>query len=175
MPREPRFLHRGGIRDRAARSAARIVPQPGDRPPIPVAALVDRQAARRTSATAIAMPGMPRDARGLAARLARARCGSAKRAWRRASTRSTPTEQDALLQRMQQGELRPTPHGAACRPSDLLQATHAAATSCVAYYAHPTAWSEIGWGGPASPRGYVRMGFDRARSLGSGRSAGRRR
>ena len=29
-----------------------------------------------------------------------------------------------------------------------------------AYYAHPTAWSEIGWGGPASPRGYVRMGFD---------------
>ena len=27
----------------------------------------------------------------------------------------------------------------------------------LAYYAHPTAWSEIGWGGPASPRGYVRM------------------
>src|SRR5262252_10658338 len=31
----------------------------------------------------------------------------------------------------------------------------------VAYYMHPTAWSEIGWGGPASPRGYVRMDFDR--------------
>ncbi len=30
-----------------------------------------------------------------------------------------------------------------------------------AYYAHPTAWNEIGWGGPASPRGYVRMDFDR--------------
>ena len=29
------------------------------------------------------------------------------------------------------------------------------------YYAHPTAWSEIGWGGPASPRGYVRMRADR--------------
>lgn len=29
------------------------------------------------------------------------------------------------------------------------------------YYAHPAAWSEIGFGGPASPRGYVRMGFDR--------------
>lgn len=26
------------------------------------------------------------------------------------------------------------------------------------YYAHPTAWSEIGFGGPASPRGYVRTG-----------------
>jgi hypothetical protein len=26
-----------------------------------------------------------------------------------------------------------------------------------AYYAHPTAWSEIGWSGPASPRGFVRL------------------
>ena len=30
----------------------------------------------------------------------------------------------------------------------------------LAYYGHPTAWSEIGWGGPASPRGYVRLGMD---------------
>ena len=30
-----------------------------------------------------------------------------------------------------------------------------------AYYAHPTSWNEIGFGGPASPRGYVRMGFDK--------------
>jgi hypothetical protein len=29
------------------------------------------------------------------------------------------------------------------------------------YYSHPSAWSEIGFGGPASPRGYVRLGFDR--------------
>jgi hypothetical protein len=28
------------------------------------------------------------------------------------------------------------------------------------YYAHPSAWSEMGFGGPASPRGYVRMGLD---------------
>jgi hypothetical protein len=28
------------------------------------------------------------------------------------------------------------------------------------YYSHPFAWSEIGYGGPASPRGYVRLGFD---------------
>jgi hypothetical protein len=27
-----------------------------------------------------------------------------------------------------------------------------------AYYAHPAAWSEVGFGGPASPRGYVRLG-----------------
>jgi hypothetical protein len=27
------------------------------------------------------------------------------------------------------------------------------------YYAHPTAWSEIGWPGPASKRGYMRTGY----------------
>jgi len=26
---------------------------------------------------------------------------------------------------------------------------------------HPASWNEIGFGGPASPRGYVRMNFDR--------------
>lgn len=30
-----------------------------------------------------------------------------------------------------------------------------------AYYSHPTAWNEVGFGGPASPRGYVRMNYDR--------------
>jgi hypothetical protein len=29
------------------------------------------------------------------------------------------------------------------------------------YYAHPAAWSEIGFGGPASPRGYARLSADR--------------
>lgn len=28
------------------------------------------------------------------------------------------------------------------------------------YYSHPDAWSEIGYGGPASPRGYARLGTD---------------
>lgn len=30
------------------------------------------------------------------------------------------------------------------------------------YYAHPLAWNEMGFGGPAAPRGYVRMGPDEA-------------
>jgi hypothetical protein len=29
------------------------------------------------------------------------------------------------------------------------------------YYAHPTAWAEIGWPGPASRRGYMRTGYGR--------------
>jgi hypothetical protein len=28
------------------------------------------------------------------------------------------------------------------------------------YYSHPDAWSEIGFGGPAGPRGYARLGLD---------------
>jgi hypothetical protein len=28
------------------------------------------------------------------------------------------------------------------------------------YYSHPDAWSEIGYGGPASPRGYARLGLN---------------
>ena len=28
------------------------------------------------------------------------------------------------------------------------------------YYSHPDAWNEIGFGGPASPRGYARLGLD---------------
>lgn len=29
------------------------------------------------------------------------------------------------------------------------------------YYGHPAGWNEIGYGGPASIRGYVRLGFDK--------------
>ena len=28
---------------------------------------------------------------------------------------------------------------------------------CAVYYAHPYAWDEIGFGGPAYPRGYIRL------------------
>jgi len=37
---------------------------------------------------------------------------------------------------------------------------HLLKTAAGIYYAHPRAWNEIGFGGPASPRGYVRLGFD---------------
>lgn len=37
---------------------------------------------------------------------------------------------------------------------------HLLKTAAGIYYAHPSAWNEIGFGGPAAPRGYVRLGFD---------------
>jgi hypothetical protein len=33
--------------------------------------------------------------------------------------------------------------------------------ACAAFYAHPWAWNEIGFGGPAYPRGYKNIGPDR--------------
>jgi hypothetical protein len=32
--------------------------------------------------------------------------------------------------------------------------------SCTAFYSHPWAWNEIGFGGPAYPRGYKNIGID---------------
>ena len=33
--------------------------------------------------------------------------------------------------------------------------------ACAAFYSHPWAWNEIGFGGPAYPRGYKALGVDR--------------
>jgi len=33
--------------------------------------------------------------------------------------------------------------------------------ACTAFYAHPFAWNEIGFGGPAYPRGYKNIGLDK--------------
>lgn len=34
--------------------------------------------------------------------------------------------------------------------------------ACAAFYSHPWAWNEIGFGGPAYPRGYKNVGVDKA-------------
>ncbi|SAK99952.1 hypothetical protein AWB80_07759 [Caballeronia pedi] len=60
---------------------------------------------------------------------------------------------------MQQGTLR---HDAwRGMPSALFFAMRVLHDICGAYYSHPRAWSEIGFGGPANPHDYVRMVFDR--------------
>lgn len=69
------------------------------------------------------------------------------------------SRQDALLAQMQRGELRhPAWQNMPCR---VFFVHRVVKDICAAYYAHPHAWSEIGFGGPANPRGYVRMYFDR--------------
>ena len=51
-----------------------------------------------------------------------------------------------------------TATGTACRPSrsGALWTRYA----CAAFYSHPWAWNEIGFGGPAYPRGYKNLGLD---------------
>jgi hypothetical protein len=68
-------------------------------------------------------------------------------------------QQDALLVKMHDGELQhPAWQG---MPADVFFKDRVLKDVCGAYYSHPHAWSDIGFGGPANPRGYVRMYFDR--------------
>jgi hypothetical protein len=136
--------------------AARIVPQPGGRPPIPVAALVDEKL-HQGQEDGYRHAGVPRQ--GEAWRLGlKALDREAKSAFGVRFRELTEENQDALLKRMHQGELHDAAWGRMNCKTFFTQ--RMARDIVLAYYAHPTAWSEIGWGGPASPRGYVRMGFN---------------
>ncbi|WP_439393408.1 gluconate 2-dehydrogenase subunit 3 family protein [Bradyrhizobium sp. PMVTL-01] len=133
-----------------------IVPQAASRLPIPVAALLDSKL--RTGATDGYRPaGLPREddawRRGIKALDAEARarhgCGFAAIA---------VSDRDDLLRSCEAGELR-SPAWEGMPPQTFFK--HRLLRDIVlAYYSHPAAWSEVGWGGPASPRGYVRLDFN---------------
>lgn len=82
----------------------------------------------------------------------------AQRAFDKPFTSLDATRRDTLLARMQKGELKDPAWGD--MPPDLFFKQHILNEIVASFFAHPTAWSRIGYGGPASPRGYVRMGFD---------------
>ncbi|HEY1503405.1 MAG TPA: gluconate 2-dehydrogenase subunit 3 family protein [Stellaceae bacterium] len=156
MPREPRFLSSDEFQTLNA-IAARIVPQPAMRPPIPVAALIDTKLFedQGDGYRDYRLPPL-REAwqRGLRALDAEARAAHGG-----AFHTLSSDEQDALLHAAQDGRLADDAwHG---MTSKLFFAKRLLLDIVKAYYGHPTAWSEIGYGGPASPRGYVRMDFDR--------------
>jgi len=63
--------------------------------------------------------------------------------------------QRTLVTRMQRGELDdPSWEGMPCTLFFSQRVLHDIGA---AYYSHPQSWNEIGFGGPANPRGYVRM------------------
>ncbi|AFZ69306.1 gluconate 2-dehydrogenase subunit 3 family protein [Deinococcus peraridilitoris] len=70
----------------------------------------------------------------------------------------SPEEQDTVLTEVQHGHVQ----GGAWQdlPAEAFFTSVLVRTVVTIYYAHPAAWSEIGFGGPASPRGYVRLGAD---------------
>jgi hypothetical protein len=135
----------------------RILPQPSGRRAVPIAAMIDHkmEADQRDGFRHASMP--PQRAawrRGLAALDQEARDAYG------APFHALPgSDQDALLHKIEKGEARSTAWDD--MPADRFFASRVLHDVSSAYYAHPTAWNEIGFGGPASPRGYVRMDFDR--------------
>lgn len=135
---------------------ARLIPQPDRAEPVPIVPWIDEQLATNRG-EGFRQDGMPpmREAwrRGLAAL-----DGEARRLFRRGFAELDPSSQDTTLRAVQTGDVNEALWGE-LRPklffSDVLLKTVAGL-----YYTHPVAWNEIGFGGPASPRGYVRLGFN---------------
>ena len=157
VPREPRFLTPAEFRTLEA-VCDRILPQPADRAdPVPLAAYVDDKLYRDVL-DGYRLADLPpqREAwrTGLAAldRDAQARHGVDFHVL-------TAQDRDALLGDLQKGRLGGEHWGNV--PPKAFFDRRIVHDIAGAYYAHPTAWNEIGFGGPASPRGYVRMDKNR--------------
>jgi hypothetical protein len=156
MPREPRFFDEEEWRMLAA-ACARILPQPKTRPPAPIAAMIDEKLFESAGDgyRDHRLPPMGEAwRRGL-----RALNSESSRSYGENFHSLAAAEQDALLQAAQDGVLKhPDWQG---MNSALFFAKRLLFDVVSAYYSHPSAWNEIGFGGPAAPRGYVRMDFDR--------------
>lgn len=136
----------------------RIVPQTIARPhPVPLAAMIDEKARANLSEgyRYAELPPLQQAWRlGLAAL-----DGEAQARHGRRFHALDGLEQDAVLTAVQQGNVwNPTWRELPPKSFFKKRILHDIVS---AYYSHPTSWNEIGFGGPAGPRGYVRMSFDR--------------
>ena len=80
----------------------------------------------------------------------------AQHRYRRSYHALDKTEQDLILRAMNAGETEAPAFGPHL-PAQKFMRHELLRTIVEVYYAHPAAWNEIGFGGPASPRGYVRL------------------
>ena len=136
----------------------RLIPQPDRRDnPVPIVPFIDERL-HENRGNGYRYEDMPpmREAwrRGVAAidEEARAR-------WGRGFRELPANQQDAVLRAIQHGDTR-SPAWQGLPAKRFFKSTLLHEVVGV-YYAHPAAWSEIGFGGPASPRGYVRLMADR--------------
>jgi hypothetical protein len=156
ISREPRFFSEAEWQTLNA-ICDRVMPQPKNRAPVPLAAMIDQKMFENKTDgyRDYRLPKMQDAWRcGLAALAAEARQRHG-----RSFHEIAPHAQDAILRDAQEGRLGHEAWGTI--GSEIFFAKRLLPDIVTAYYAHPTAWSEIGFGGPASPRGYVRMDFDR--------------
>jgi hypothetical protein len=156
VPREPRFFN-GDEWTTLEAICDRVMPQPSDRPKVPLPAYVDQKMTEDIQdgyRYAVLPPQGEAWRRGL-----KALDEAAQSAFGGAFHTLLTERQDEILRRVQAGALSGEAWGdMPCRAFFehrlIPDITHA-------YYATPTAWNEIGFGGPASPRGYVRMALNR--------------
>lgn len=156
VPRQPRFFTEAEWQTLDA-LCDRIMPQPATRPKVPLPAYVDAKITEK-HLDGYRYASLPKQGeawqRGLAALDQEAQDAHGAR------FHTLPADrQDALITRMQHGELKLDAWGG--MPCKLFFEHRVIADITHAYYAHPTAWNELGFGGPASPRGYVRLALDR--------------
>ncbi len=131
----------------------RILPQPKGRPSVPIAAYIDDKLFNNKIDGYRSAKLLPQGEAWQAALAALD--AAAVELHGRAFHDLHGDEQDALLVRMQKGELEgPLWRG---MPSAMFFAKRVLHDITNAYYAHPTAWNEMGFAGPAAPRGYVRL------------------
>ena len=138
-------------------SCARLLPQPERRHPIPIAPWIDQKLVTNQD-EGYRYADLPpfREAwqRGLQ--------GIDDESCQRYGTPFVTLSeecQDAVLQALQQGDTQ-APLWQQLPAQRFFSGLLLTAVVAV-YYAHPAAWNEIGFGGPASPRGYVRLGPNR--------------
>lgn len=134
----------------------RLVPQPDRNEPVPIVPWIDDMLQQNYNPgyRYADMPPM-RDAwrQGLDAIAAEAIGRHGKR-----FEHLSADEQDALLADVQHN--RVDKHIWGDLPAGGFFLHHLLKQTVAVYYSHPAAWSEIGFGGPASPRGYARLGPD---------------
>jgi Gluconate 2-dehydrogenase subunit 3 len=135
----------------------RIMPQPERPHPVPIVPWIDLQV-HEDRGTGTRYAGLPPQKDcwrfGIAAIDAEARLRHG-----RPFRDLDPEQQDLILQAMDEGKVE-APEWERV-PSRMFMRHVLLRRVVEVYYAHPAAWSEIGFGGPASPRGYVRLGADR--------------
>ena len=153
---DPRFLD--AVRWRALQAlCACIIPQRSDQPQVPLAGMLDMRL-HENAGDGFRHARLPP--------LREAWCIGLSALDRESKLRhglplaSTEREaQNSLLKQIQHGEL--ASHFWQGMDPQLFFTQRVLPDISGAYYSHPYAWNEIGFGGPANPRGYVRMYYDR--------------
>ncbi|MBR0551535.1 gluconate 2-dehydrogenase subunit 3 family protein [Stakelama marina] len=144
-------------RDTLRAVTARVVPQPAHRAPVNATALVLDKIGS-DNGDGFRHHELP-DVREAWARGLDAIDAEAKSRFDTGFARCSAYQQDEILASVQNGDVK-APDWATLPPK-LFWSWRLIPDIVSAYYAHPSAWSAMGFGGPASPRGYVRLTTNR--------------